>query len=215
MKKCKKVLWMAALGLVLSVTEGRAQSIGQLITQLSYDIQKVKELKKILQEMYQSYEIIDKGYTDIRNIVEGNFDLHKTFLDALLAISPTVAGYARIGKIINTEATLVKEYQAGMSRFNADGYFSAAELDYMSSLYEVLLDRGERALDELAMVTTAGQLRMSDAERLGAIDRIYGDLTGDLSLLRQFNNATSIQAIQRARAAGDIGTLRSIYGIIE
>ncbi|MDP4256400.1 MAG: TerB family tellurite resistance protein, partial [Bacteroidota bacterium] len=145
MKKCKRILWMVGLGLILSVTEGRAQSIGQLITQLSYDIQKLKELKKILQEMYQSYEIIDKGYTDIRNIVEGNFDLHKAFLDALLAISPTVAGYTRIGEIINTEITLVKEYQAGIGRFRADGHFSAAELDYMSSLYGVLLDRGERA----------------------------------------------------------------------
>jgi hypothetical protein len=63
------------------------------------------------------------------------------------------------------------------------------------------------------MVITANQLRMSDAERLRAIDRVYTDITGQLGLLRTFNNNTSVQAIQRAREANDVSTLKSIYGI--
>ena len=47
--------------------------------------------------MYTAYQLIDKGYTDVKNIVEGNFNLHHTFLDALLAVSPAVQDYSRGG----------------------------------------------------------------------------------------------------------------------
>jgi hypothetical protein len=83
----------------------------------------------------------------------------------------------------------------------------------MNSIYTNLFDKSLSCLGELTMVITANQLRMSDAERLRAIDRVYADITGQLSLLRTFNNNTSIQAIQRAREANDVGTLKSIYGI--
>jgi hypothetical protein len=63
------------------------------------------------------------------------------------------------------------------------------------------------------MVITDNELRMSDAERLKAIDGIYTDITGQLALLRTFNNSNSVQYMQRAKEAGDIQTLKSIYGI--
>jgi hypothetical protein len=50
--------------------------------------------------------------------------------------------------------------------------YSASTLDYFSSLSANLLSASLRNLDELTMVLTPGELRMSDAERLAAIDRI-------------------------------------------
>jgi hypothetical protein len=75
------------------------------------------------------------------------------------------------------------------------------------------VQQSEKEIDELVMVITADQLRMSDAERMQAIDRVYADITGQLGFLRQFNTTTSVQAIQRLRESNDIITLKSIYGI--
>jgi hypothetical protein len=214
----KMKIIVAVVGLVLLVMlanpeKVKAQTIPQLIEQLVMDKEKLAELKTILQDMYKSYQIINRGYTDIKNIVQDNFNLHKAYLDGLLAVSPTVRNYSRVAGIINTEASIVSEYKAAYNRAVAGGHFTAGELSYMSNVYARVFARSLNCLDELTMVVTAGELRMSDADRLQAIDGIYTDITGQLSLLRNFSNGSSIQDMQRVREAGDIGTLKTIYGI--
>src|SRR5580692_4840082 len=111
-----KLLWRASFACAIALllcTTSRAQSIPDLITELMLDEQKLTELKDILKDMYQGYEIVDKGYTNIKQIAEGNFYLHKSYLDALLAISPAVASDPRVGQIVNTEYAIVAEAQAG------------------------------------------------------------------------------------------------------
>ena len=200
--------------LIFSIPSAKAQSIAQLTTQLILDIQKLSELKDILQDMYKSYQIIDKGYTDIKNIAEGNFNLHKLFLDGLLAVSPTVKNYEKVVDIINTQLQIVKEYKAASKVFQSGNIFSAQELDYIGQVYGNLFNLSLKDLDELTMVMTDSELRMSDAERLSAIDRIDKEMQDKLKFLRSFNNSTSVQALQRAREQNDIGTVRSLYGII-
>jgi len=209
----KKGCVVSIMMLLLSMTNVKAQSIAQLTTQLILDIQKLSELKSILQDMYKSYQIIDKGYTDIKNIAEGNFNLHKLFLDGLLAVSPTVKNYQKVVDIINTQQQIIKEYKSASRLFNSGNIFSTQELDYIGQIYNNLFNLSLKDLDELAMVMTDSELRMSDAERLSAIDRIDKGMQDKLSFLRSFNNNTSVQALQRAREQNDIGTVRSLYGI--
>jgi len=209
----KKYGILIGMWLWLGAGSTQAQTIPQLAEQIVLDTEKLSSLKSILQDMYKAYTIINAGYTDIKNISQGTFNLHKAFLDALLTVSPAVQNYGRVVDIINAEYSIVAEYKAAYSRFSADGHFTIQELDYMNTVYTNLFDQSLSCLNELTMVITANQLRMSDAERLRAIDRVYTDITGQLSILRKFDNNTSIQAIQRAREANDIGTLKSIYGI--
>jgi hypothetical protein len=210
----KKYLLILPITL-LSFANARSQTIAQLVEQLSLDVQKLTQLKTILSDMYKDYEVIDKGYTDIRNIAAGNFNLHKAFLDGLLLVSPAVRDYPRIIDILNAEYSIVTEYQAANNRFRADPHFTLSELNYLSDTYNALFQRSLKSIDELTMVTTDDQLRMSDSQRLQAIDRVYSEITAQLGFLRHFNNNTTIQAIQRAKAANDIGTLKSIYGITQ
>jgi hypothetical protein len=208
--------WGLVLALAVSLSVpavAGAQSLAQDIEQLTLDYEKLSQLKKILSDMYTAYQIVSKGYDDIKNIAQGNFNLHQAFLDALLAISPTVRDYYKIVNIVNNEAELVKEYQAAGKYFNGTGRFSSAELDYFNTMYGNLLNGSLRNLEELTMVITAGQMRMSDAERLAAIDRIDKDQTDKLSFLRVFNNQTAIQAGQRGLEQNDISTMSALYGI--
>jgi hypothetical protein len=209
----KKSMVLIGMVLLLGPVATQAQTIPQLLEQIVLDTEKLASLKSILQDMYKAYTIIHTGYTDIKDISEGTFNLHKAFLDALMAVSPAVQNYGRVVDIVNAEYSIVSEYKAAYSKFSADGHFTIQELDYMNSVYTNLFNQSLNCLSELTMVITANQLRMSDAERLRAIDRVYTDITGQLSILRTFNNNTSIQAIQRAREANDVHTLKSIYGI--
>jgi hypothetical protein len=216
MKRRKILFWvaiMAAGGILSAPVVGEAQSLAQSIEQLTLDYEKLSEYKQILSDMYKGYFVVKQGYENIKSIAAGNFNLHQAFLDALLAVSPVVGNYFKVTNIINNEVELVKEYKAAQKYFNSGGHFSSAELDYFNSMYGNLLAGSLRNLDELTMVITAGTLRMSDAERLAAIDRINNDMTDKLSFLRVFNNAAGILAGQRGIDQNNISAMKGLYGL--
>ena len=73
--------------------------------------------KDVLTDLYKDYEILETGYTAIKNISEGNFNLHKAFLDGLLAVSPAVQKYERIVDIIDDQGRIVSEYKSAYNLF--------------------------------------------------------------------------------------------------
>jgi len=191
----------------------RAQSVADDIQQLLLDVQKLAQLKQILSQMYSEYSMLQQGYEQIKGLSQGTFSLHKVFLDGLLLVSPAVSSYPKVTDIISKEASLIGGYQSANGYFRGSGVFTSSELVGFSANYGSLLQRGQKDVDELALVMTDGDLRMSDAERLSAIDRIDADMARQLSLLHSFNNMAALQAAQRAKAAGEVGTLRGLYGI--
>ncbi|HEY8971872.1 MAG TPA: TerB family tellurite resistance protein [Puia sp.] len=207
----KKVALISVL-LCMAAMPGRSQSVGQLLEQLALDIQKLSELKTILQDMYHGYEVVDKGYTNIRDIVRGNFDLHKAFLDGLLAVSPTVRQYYRVAAIVDMDRALITEYQAAERSLNASGVFTVDELHYIHGLYASVSVRAGKYLDRLTMILADDALRMSDAERIQSIDVLYRDVVSDLGGLRRCNDALQVQMLQREREIQHINLLKSMYG---
>lgn len=209
-KKIKKTGLCLSVLICLSVGGVRAQGVDQLIQQLVLDIQKLSQLKTILNDMKDGYRVLEQGYSQIRDIASGNFNLHKTFLDRLLAVSPNVQAYYKVPAILDKQQSILAE--TSDKRWTTANVFTPAELDYIRRTYAALKDRAGSCLDRLTMVTTADELRMSDADRLEAIDRIHADITGQLEGLWRFNDALNIQALQRAREYNNLQTLKRLYG---
>lgn len=202
-------------GLLMSVILSAKKASGQAdeIAQLALNIEKLTQFKQILSEMKKGYQILEGGYNTVKNISEGNFNLHKTFLDGLLEVSPAVRNYRRVKDIADCQLLLVKEYRSAYDRFRKDDNFNADEVAYMGQVYDNLFQQSLRNLDELLVVVTAGKTRMSDDERLQAIDRIYADMQDKLMFLRHFNNNTTVLSVQRAKERSDVQTVRKIYGL--
>ncbi|MEP7372329.1 MAG: TerB family tellurite resistance protein [Chitinophagaceae bacterium] len=180
--------------------------------QLLLNVEKLAQFKKILTDMKKAYDILYKGYTTIRDISSGSFNLHKNFLDALLQVSPGVRKYKRIADIVSYQLRIVKQAKAAFNEFGSNGQFTADEIQYLSSVYSGLIKASLRTLDELAMIITAGKLRMSDDERLQAIDRIYASVEDQFSFLQEFNNQTSVLVMQRKSEQAEIDYSRRIRG---
>ncbi|HET7117759.1 MAG TPA: TerB family tellurite resistance protein [Hanamia sp.] len=183
------------------------------IEQLLLNVEKLTQFKQILSDMKKNYQILSGGYNTIKNIAEGNFNLHKAFLDGLLEVSPTVRNYRRVADIVNDQVVLIKEYRNAYGRFKQDNNFNPDELAYLGRVYDNLFQGSLRNLDELLTVITAGKARMSDDERLQAIDRIYSDMQDKLMFLRHFNNNTTILAVQRAKERNDVQAINKVYGL--
>lgn len=190
-------------------------SIGQTAEaqQLLLNWEKLNQLKQILDNMYKGYKILDKGYTTIKNIAEGNYTLHEAFIDGLMLVNPSIRNYKRIPLIIDYQKFLLKEYQRAYNRFRQDPNFKPDELEYLTNVYEFLFEASLRNIDELMMIITASKLSMSDDERMQAIDQIFFDMEDKMIFLRTFNNNTQLLAMQRARSMNDVKTLRQLYGV--
>ena len=198
----KIVMFVAVICIFLIPYKSKGQSAE--IQQLILNIEKLSQFKKILSDMKKGYELLSGGYKAVKDMTEGNFSLHKTFLDALMQVSPAVKNYKRVGEIVDYQISIVKESRSGMNRFIKSGNFSGDEIDYFEKVYGNLLNQSLRNLDELTMAITADKLRMSDDERLKAIDEIYGQMQDKLFFLRNFNASSNVLALQRSREKNDV-----------
>lgn len=185
----------------------------QEVQQLLLNLEKLRQLEQILDNMYKGYKILDKGYTTIKNIAQGNYTLHQLFIDGLMVVNPSIRNYKRIPFIIEYQQLLLQEYKRAYNRFKQDPNFSVEEMEYLVNVYAFLVDASLRNIDELFLIITATKLSMSDDERMQAIDRIFFDMEDKLMFLKTFNNSTQLLAIQRARTRNDAETMRKLYGI--
>src|SRR4051812_40320639 len=160
--------------------------------QLLLDWTKLAQMKGILKDMKEGYDIVSKGYSTIRDISQGNFNLHEAFLDGLWLVSPTVRKYWKIQGIINDQLQIVKEYKSAFNYYKQSSLLNPNELVYLGQVYNNLFSQSLKGLDELVILITANQLRMSDDERLTGIDRVYNDMQDKLQFLRDFNDQTSV-----------------------
>lgn len=209
----KKIVFLFILAVSMVPMKVKAQEAE--IEQLLLNVEKLAQLKQILSDLKKGYEIVSTGYNTIKNISQGNFNLHKDFLDRLLDVSPEVKNYRRVADIINHQLLIVKEYKNAFRRFKQDGNFSPDEIKYLGSVYANLFNQSLANLNDLITIITAGDLRMSDDERIKAIDEVFASIEDKLLFLRHFNNNTTLLAIQRAREKKDIGTAQKIYGLTQ
>ena len=208
-----KRLLIVLIMLVGLLFPSQAAAQSQEMQQLILNIEKLAQFKQILTDMKKGYQILNGGYNVVKDLSKGNFSLHETFLDALMQVSPTVRKYKRVGEIIHYQVLLVKEYKAAFNRFRNSGNFNPEEIAYLEKVYSKLFKESIRNLDELTSVISENTLRMSDDERLAAIDKVYADMQDKLSFLRNFNNNTSVLGIQRTKERNDINAMRSIYQV--
>lgn len=209
MKKCvMSLLFFLCLGNNIK-TFAQSQEAKQLLL----DVEKLASLKNILADLKKGYVVVSEGYNTIRNISEGNFNLHETFLNSLLQISPTVRNYKRIADIINAQVKIVSEYKTAFRKFQTSNLFNPDEIPYLGKVYSNLFNQSVKNLDDLAMVITAGKLRMSDDERLSAIDEIWKEVQDERMFLRHFNNNTKILALQRAKEQNELSIINQLYDI--
>lgn len=207
----KKILVCVAFILGLEFIPVKSEAQAYELARLVLDIEKLLQLKNILSDLYKGYEILTTGYNAIKSISQGNFSLHKAFLDGLLAVNPAVQKYERVIDIINDQASIVSEYKTAYNIFKQDKHFTPDELVYLSSVYNNLISGSEKNLTNLLNIMTASSLRMSDAERLHAIDGIYSDTHEQLSFLRAFNSKTAALSVELSKQENDLESVRGLY----
>ncbi len=122
-------------------------SQSQDLKQLELDIQKLAQLKSMLLEMYRGYTILDKGYSSIKDLTQGNYNLHKTYRQlitqsAVFNSSEKAAMNMLLQNIAARSSSLIEELQMittpGVLRMN-DAERTAAIARIEKAMNEKLL----------------------------------------------------------------------------
>lgn len=201
---------MGVLVAIALCHSGRVKAQADELAQLALNIEKLAQFKQILSDLKKGYEILSGGYNTIKNISQGNFKLHQTFLSGLYQISPAVKNYSRIGDIINSQVRIVKMCKSSIRQLQDGGVFSGTELDYVSRVCSNISKKTLGNIEDLAMVLTAGKTRMDDEERMAAIDQIYLDISDKERFLKSFNSNNGLLMMQRKKGLKDISTIRTL-----
>jgi len=208
----KNPLWIAAFGLML-LFAGSVRAQSTEVQQLLLNVEKLSQFKNILADMKKGYTVLSSGYNAVKDISKGNFSLHEVFLDGLMVVNPEIKTYRRVADIINDQTAIVSEYKSAFKRFKSSANFNSQEINYLGKVYKQLFDQSLNNLDELITVITSSQLRMSDDERLQAIDRIFSDTQDKLMFLQNFNKEASMLNLQRQKEKADIGATGRLYNL--
>jgi hypothetical protein len=201
------------IGIFLIAASLKSQAQSFEVQQLLLDVEKLAQLKSIYSDLVKGYDILSEGYNEVKDISQGNFDLHKLFLDNLLKASPAVQKYQKVANIIECQLQIISEYGTAYNRFKSDNNFSPDEIIYIGKVYNNLINESIKGLSDLTNVITDGTMRASDDERLAQIDKLNDEMQERLSFLRYFNNNTTVLALQRAREKNDVTTLQNVYGV--
>lgn len=185
----------------------------QATQQLAFDIQKLAQFKQTLTKMYQGYQVISTGYSRVKTVTQGHYSLNKLFLDKLMGVSPIVRKYKRVGDIMTAESRILSQTRSSFRVFSQGSHFSPRELTYIKGVFTSLEARSAADLDALLTVVTADKLRMTDAERLHEIDRIWGSASESSAFLSSFTNQAAGLNQNRAREMQDISTMSSLNGL--
>lgn len=196
-----------------SVLPVRSQSIFELTEQLAIDGEELAVMRSTLQELVQGYDQMKTGFAHIRDIVKDNFNLHKTFLDALWVTSPAVRADPRMTSIVNTMTRTMAAYRSGSALVAGSPVFIAQELSYIIGTRSAVLTRCNQQMEELAMVSTDNTLRMSDDQRIEVLGRVDAETRAEFAFLQQFNDTLAFEVARRQKEAGDLHTLKHLYGL--
>ena len=176
-------------------------------------LDQIAALQAYLQVAEKGYRIVEQGLQTIGEIKNGELNLHNAFYSSLEAVSPAVANMAEVAEIIDLEASMISQFSRKLSGYRGSGWLQPAEISYINQLYTGIVNNGVELIAALTSLTTAGELGMTDGERMSRIQQLDMDTKRQYRLAQTFTNQTDLLAMQRQQEGNDIKTLKGIYGL--
>jgi hypothetical protein len=176
-------------------------------------LEQLAALQAYIKVAEKGYTIAEQGLQTIGQIKNGEFTLHSAFYSSLKAVSPTVANMAEVAEIIALEASMISQFSQKLAGYRGSAWLQPAEVSYINEVFTGLVNNGLELMAALTNLTTAGELSMTDGERINRIQQMETDMQRQYRLAQAFTNQTDLLTMQRQQEGNDIETLKGIYGI--
>jgi hypothetical protein len=215
MDRMKKIivwvgLWMTCFS---CIAQDEAVSADDNARQLQYYLQQIAANAQMIKLIRDGIQIAKFGLNAIYTIKNKEFNLHDLFFKALKAINPKIKGLGTVADILEKEANIITRYKTFFKRIKDSGQFTVAELDYMTRVYERLVDDAVSTLDELIKLISADNYQMSDDERIDRVNSLAADINSSYQFVQHFSHDALALAILRLQEKKEIDESRKIFEI--
>ena len=212
-----KKLFVMIAAFLFAITAANAQTFAewfnQKSTQRKYLLQQIAALQVYISYAKKGYDIANRGINTIRNIKNGDFNLHRDFFNSLNQVNTKIKKYAKVADIIAYQIRIIKQAKQTLQNIRGAGQFTADELGYCKAVFDNLLNECIKSIDELFMVITSGELEMKDDERIKRIDKLYIDMQDKYSFCSSFSNEMGVLSMHRMSEQIEINQSKIINGI--
>jgi len=156
--------------------------------QLRVLTQQIAALQVYIDYAQKGYTIVSGGLTTIGDLKKGELNLHSNFFASLKSVNPKIKEYLRVAEIVDLQLKIAKNYKSLLKQINKEDLFHGNEKDYIKRVFERLIDNCDANLDELLIITTDGQLTMTDDQRISRIDTLYHQMVENYTFCENFIN---------------------------
>lgn len=182
-------------------------------TQTKYLFEQIAAYQVYTGYLEKGYKIVRNGSKIIGDIKKGDIRLHSEYFNSLKTLNPSVKKYSKISRIIEAQLQLLSLYRKSLKHVTKSNVFTRGEINYCSSVYSNLINLSGDVIDILMVVTTSGEIEMTDNERIKKIDVLYTDIQEKVAFAQQFSRETELLILQRNKEKSDVQVTRFIYGI--
>lgn len=177
-------------------------------TQKKYLVEQLVALKMYAGYLKKGYDIVGSGISTVKDIKNGEFNLHSTFFTSLKNVNPAIKKNAKIASIISLQISIVKALK---SICDNDG-LELSDNQYILDVKDKVTDDCLVDMEELLLVITSGRLELTDDERIERLDSIYEMMRDKAAFAQSFTAQVNLLIHQRKNEQKSINHLRELYG---
>ena len=201
----KKYIFMALLGLSLSVPKAHAQwtvyDPGNFAGNIANTVKEIATASKTVKNTLDGFKEVEKLYNDT-----------KKYYDALKKVNNLIGDAYKVKECILMVGDISEVYVTSYKKMLSDKNFRPTELAAMASGYTKLLEQSGESLKELKSIIKSNVFSMNDYERMQQIDRIYTTLREYRSLVSYYTRKNISVSYVRARKKNDLASVKALYG---
>lgn len=202
------------MALFLAVHQAGAQTFAEWFqqkkTQIKYMVQQIGGLQLYLGYLKKGYNIVDKGWNTVKDLKNGELNLHQDYFNGLETVNPEIKKYSRVAEIIALQYQIIARYKMYYQKLKETDAFQPDEIEYCHEVFTNLLDGVADCIEQLTVVLSGGQWQMADDERMHRIDQLYSDMTDKYAFVCSFGNNACLLGRQRERELNDLKTLKNL-----
>lgn len=167
----------------------------------------INSAKQIVQTSTTASNVIN-NFKETQKI----FQQGKEYYDALKRVSDIVKGGKKVQKSIVMVGEISEIYVTNFQKMISDKNYTPQELTAIAFGYAKLLEESADVLQELKNIVNINGMSMSDAERLGLIDRAYNSLLNYRNLVSYYTRKNISVSYLRAKKQNDTDRVMALYG---
>ena len=214
----KKIFILFSIALIFSCVKVQAQTwdewFSQKSTQRKYLFQQIAALQVYLDYLKKGYNIVQKGWTIVENITNGNLNLHRDFFGSLKSVNPVIGNSAKVVDIIAFQYYIIRNMKGVYNFCASNKNFTPEEIRYIAKVHTNMLFLCDASISELLMIIRSDKTEMTDDERMQRIDKIYDDMQDKRAFVKAFDSDTKQLSSQRSKEEREAEIFRKVQGVL-